>query len=237
MNAFARTHQGLKRRHNEDRYLIVEPGPGAVLLAVADGMGGEAGGELAAAMAVDHLAAGSWKSGPDPAALAGRFRQACDLIRARALSDPGLTGMGTTLTAIWCAGSRAAWAHVGDSRLYLWRDGKLILVTRDHTAVAAMVEQGTLSPAEAARHPARNVLLDCVGSGGCAPDSGVLDVRDGDLILLTTDGLHDHVPPAKLPEILETDDPLEDKLTALVQAALDAGGPDNITAVGLAISF
>ncbi len=233
MNAVARTHQGLKRRHNEDRHLIVELGPEAALLAVADGMGGEAAGDLAATMAVEHLASGSWKGEPDPAALVSRFRAACDLIYARARTDPKTTGMGTTLTAVWRLGGRAAWAHVGDSRLYLWREGQLDRVTRDHTAVEAMVEQGTLSPAEAAFHPARNMLLDCVGCGGCSPDSGHLMIRPGDLILLTTDGLHDHVPEGSVAEVLGRDDTLHHKLSALIQAALTAGGPDNITVVGL----
>jgi serine/threonine protein phosphatase PrpC len=233
MNAVARTHQGFKRRHNEDRHLIVGLGPDGALLAVADGMGGEAAGDLAATMAIDHLASGKWSQEPDPAVLVGRFRAACDLIYARAQAAPSLIGMGTTLTAVWLAAERAAWAHVGDSRLYLWREGRLDRVTRDHTAVAAMVEQGTLSPAEAARHPARNMLLDCVGCGGCSPDSGVLTIRPGDLILLTTDGLHDHVPEGTVTDVLGRDDTLDQKLSALIKSALDAGGPDNVTVVGL----
>ncbi|MBU0515901.1 MAG: protein phosphatase 2C domain-containing protein [Proteobacteria bacterium] len=233
MNAAARTHQGLRRRHNEDRHLIREIGPGEVLLAVADGMGGEASGEVAAQMAVDHLAGRSAEENWDEAALVAEFRRACGDIHARAQADPAREGMGTTLTAAYVRGNRVVWAHVVDSRLYLWRDGRLDQITRDHTAAAVMVEQGTLSQAEAQAHPARNMLFDCVGCGSCSPDSGAFETRPGDLILLTSDGLHDAVPRDMVTDILRRPSGLGDRLSALIEAALDAGGRDNITAVGL----
>jgi protein phosphatase len=236
MIALARSHQGLKRRHNEDRHLIIDLGQDAALLAVADGMGGEAAGDLAATMAVDYLAERSWNGEPDPAILDSCFRTACSRIHAHALANPETAGMGTTLTAIWYRAGRGAWAHVGDSRLYLWRDRKLIRITQDHTAVEAMVQRGALTSDEAASHPARNMLLDCVGCGACSPDSGTFEIRPHDLILLTTDGLHDQVPAETMTQVLGRTDELDNRLSALVKAALEAGGPDNITVVGLELS-
>jgi len=233
VNTAARTHQGLKRRHNEDRHLIQEIGPAEVLLAVADGMGGEASGEVAAQMAVDHLAARSAAVPWDESALVAEFRRVCADIHARAQAEPAREGMGTTLTAAYVQGNRVAWAHVGDSRLYLWRDGRLDQITRDHTAATVMVEQGTLSQAEARAHPARNMLFDCVGCGSCSPDSGAFEARPGDLVLLTSDGLHDAVPREAVMDVLRRPDELGDRLSALIEAALDAGGRDNITAVAL----
>jgi len=233
VNTAARTHQGFKRRHNEDRHLIQEIGADEVLLAVADGMGGEAAGEVAAQMAVDHLAERTGAVTWDESALVAEFRRVCGDIQARAQAEPAREGMGTTLTAAYIHGDRVAWAHVGDSRLYLWRDGRLDQITRDHTAATVMVEQGTLSQAEAQAHPARNMLFDCVGCGSCSPDSGAFESRPGDLILLTSDGLHDAVPRAVVMDILGRTDELDDRLAALIQAALDAGGRDNITAVAL----
>lgn len=236
MKAWAITHPGFKRLDNQDRYLIREYAGGGMLLAVADGMGGEAAGDLAAQMAVEGL------RGLDPgrpvteAGLTQLFRAACRKILCKAEANPGLEGMGTTLTAAFVAERRAVWAHVGDSRLYLWRRGELSQISRDHTAAAFMAEEGMLDREQARSHPARHMLLDCVGCGDCEPDSGTLGLRPGDRLLLATDGLHDRVPARTIAAVLgDPQGGLEQRLEALVQEALRAGGRDNITVVGLQI--
>jgi len=234
MQAWAITHQGFKRPDNQDRHLIRELAGHGLLLAVADGMGGQAGGGQAAQMAVEAL------QGLEPAQAASEtglrqlFTTACRQILCKAEANPALEGMGTTLTAVHARADRATWAHVGDSRLYLWREGSLRQISQDHNAAAFLVAEGLLEPEQAGRHPSRHMLLDCLGCGDCAPDTGSLDLRPQDLLLLTTDGLHDAVPGPEMSAVLAAPGRgLRPKLKALLQKALDAGGRDNITALGL----
>jgi protein phosphatase len=232
----AQTHQGLKRPSNQDRCLLLELTDGRVLGAVADGMGGMAGGEVAAQMAVDLLAQSMNPPPGDHQALGELFSRICQQVREKALAQPELEGMGTTLTAVLAGPQRVDWAHVGDSRLYRWRQKHLEQITRDHTAAAFMVEEGMIGAEEASSHPARHILFDCVGCGDCAPDTGWFQAGPGELLLLTSDGLHDKVTPAEIGRVLASDKDLPERMEDLVELALAAGGSDNITVVGLELS-
>jgi len=234
MKVWALTHTGYRRPQNQDRYLVKDRADGSVLAAVADGMGGQAAGDLAAQIAVNHLAAATEAALGNPAGLAEAFGEACARIYRKAQSEPRLEGMGTTLTAAVVARQSVQWAHVGDSRLYLFtRDGNLDRITTDHTVVSSLVEEGLLSAEEALRHPARHVLLDCLGCGQCQPDAGSFPVQGGDQLLLTTDGLHSQVSQASLARVLSRDGSLQEKVETLLRLALEAGGEDNITVIGL----
>lgn len=234
MRFFAQTHQGLKRPTNQDRHLLLELPGGRVLAAVADGMGGIAGGEVAAQMAVDLLAGAMDPPPQDHHALGELFASICRRVYQKAQSMPELEGMGTTLTAVLASPDRVDWAHVGDSRLYRWHRDRLTQVTRDDTAAAFMVEEGIIGAEEAGSHPSRHMLFDCVGCGDCTPETGWFPPEAGELLLLTSDGLHDKVAPGEMERVLASGKGLRGLLHDLVDLALAAGGGDNITVVSLA---
>ena len=236
MEYLALTQRGRRRSSNQDRHLVLELPGGRVLAAVADGMGGMAGGEVAAQMAVDLLARAAQSAPRDHRALAGVFARICRQVHQRAQAEPGLEGMGTTLTAVLADPARVDWAHVGDSRLYRWGRAGLEQVTCDHSAAAFMVEEGMLSPEQARRHPARHLLFDCLGCGDCEPDSGWFRPGPGELLLLTSDGLHGRVDPQEMERALAREGELPRRLQGLLALARQAGGGDDITLVGLDLS-
>jgi PPM family protein phosphatase len=219
----ARTDVGRVREGNEDGFVASEP-----LFAVADGMGGHQGGEVASKVALETLQ----KAADGTADLAQVVQEANRAVFARASQDPALLGMGTTLTAVLVEDHRLHLAHVGDSRMYLARDGRLERITRDHTVVEGMVEQGRLTPEEAAIHPQRSILTRALGvEDDIQVDETDLDVRPGDRVLLCSDGLTGMVDEDEILRLLgEHQDP-QAATDALVDAANRAGGQDNITAV------
>jgi len=236
MKTYALTHRGLVRRENQDRFLVKEF-PGAVLVALADGMGGHAGGEIAAQTAVDALEGFDPESSECLDALMEKIRAADLAVKKVAMEDSSLKSMGTTLTAAFVRDLTAHWVHVGDSRLYLLRQGHFIQITDDHTLPGFLLKEGEISREEARVHPLRNALLSCIGCGKLEGEGGTLDLEAGDLLLLSSDGLHDGVPEEAIADILNSKHRIEEKLDALVDAALSAGGRDNITVVGVQMSF
>ncbi len=229
MEALAKTHQGLVRESHQDRFLINKNLAGGVLMAVADGMGGEAGGEIASALAIEALKAFDPTQGGVDAAFRSVFLAAHEEIEKRIEKERSLRGMGTTLTAVYVKDGEASFAHVGDSRLYLWRDGKLLQKTSDHTIPGMLVEMGRISPEEGRLHHMRNALQKCLGCKGHKPDTGMFELKAGDMILVCSDGLHGEVPHEVLEAVMTRGGELHRLLEALIQAALDAGGSDNIT--------
>jgi protein phosphatase len=244
VRAFARSDAG-KRRSNGDAVLADEA---FGLCAVADGMGGQAGGAEASQMAMEALAR-AVASIPDGAfvldpSLDNRQRLLAWLgqtvtaisaaIHARAEREPPLRGMGTTLEVALVRGRSVLLAHVGDSRTYVLRDGTLYLLTDDHTMGRMMVARGTATPEEAAVHPQRNVLTRALG---VYPDEqadvAFYDLAPGDVLLLCTDGVHEVVPHAILQAALEADP--ASAADAIVHAALAAGARDNAMAAVLAV--
>jgi PPM family protein phosphatase len=233
LSSFAGTDVGRARSGNEDSYFC-----GRTVFAVADGLGGHQGGEVASATAVEPLAALDGRELAKPAeaaeALAAAIREANAAIIDRAAGDPGLWGMGTTVTAAALAGDRhLQLAHVGDSRAYLLRDGSLEQLTTDHTVVGELVRRGRLTPDQAAIHPERSILTRAVGLDPTlqvdAPDP--LELHPGDQILLCSDGLTEAVPDPTITQLLSADTDGDTTCRSLIDAANQAGGPDNITVI------
>ena len=225
------THQGLKRANNQDRYLVRDYGPEAALLAVADGMGGEAAGDQAAQIAIDSLIRFQSEEADPLLQLLGLFKQASENIEAQVRQNFQLSGMGTTLTTVFLRRGRAYYAHVGDSRLYLFRAGKLERVTWDHTLPDTLLKEGNITTEEARNHPAQNLLLQCIGCGRFKASTGILELEKNDILLISSDGLHHEVPEEEIAARLTGAEDLAEALKKLIQAALDAGGRDNITIV------
>ena len=220
--------RGLLRDGNEDS---VYAGPR--LLAVADGMGGHAAGEVASAVAIASLA--PLDEDAPGADLLDALRDAAESANARLRemvdADGALDGMGTTLTAMLWAGNRFGVLHVGDSRAYLLRGGQLAQITHDHTLVQTLVDEHRISPDEANHHPQRSLLTRALdGREGVDPDLSVREARAGDRYLLCTDGLSGVVSLQTMLETLQTEE-REAAARRLVELALRGGGPDNITVI------
>ncbi len=225
------SHMGNVRKRNEDRFLIRDLSNETLLLAVADGMGGEARGDLASSMVVKKLreTAAPVK---DPAGLfVGEITGLDRALSAMGEEDPGLEGMGTTLTGCLVERGTAHWFHVGDSRLHLLREGVLTQVTEDQNMVQFLIDEKQITRQEARTHPARHFLDQCVGCGHCEPQTGSFSLVEGDILLLSSDGLHEDLSPKALTALLCSDSHIEVKAGALIQGALRGGGNDNITVV------
>lgn len=223
------TDTGCLRETNEDSVGVFAE-PHQVLAVVADGMGGHQAGEVASALAVDVIRRRCEDAGADPGKmLCDAFHHAGRAI-ADAARDRALDGMGTTCTALFVRGGQAWAAHVGDSRLYLWRGGSLFRLTEDHSAVMELVRAGTLTPGQARHHEGRNVILRALGRHSPAVDSWKepMAVRDGDCFLLCTDGLHDLVDDGELAvEVAQTG--AEAACRRLIALARSRGGFDNMS--------
>ncbi len=225
----ARSDVGLLREINEDSGYA-----GPRLLVIADGVGGHAAGEVASSVAVGVLSGLDEDSpgGDLLEELADAIHTANQHLRDMVQGDPELAGMGTTVTALLRAGGRFGLVHVGDSRGYLLRNGELQRITKDHTFVQSLVEEGRLTPEEAAHHPQKNVITNALdGREDIELDLSVRETRPGDRYLLCSDGLTDVVSEETLQESLATTATPDDAVELLVELALKGGGPDNITAI------
>jgi protein phosphatase len=230
---------GCQRRNNEDRFSYWEPGSEKTfrhkgrLAIVADGMGGQEGGQDASRIAVEAIqkAYSETPDGDPRALLQAAFQSAHQSIQKYAAEHPWLTGMGTTATAIALVGRELYYSHVGDSRLYLARQGSLSRITRDQSYVGRLVEQGIISPEEAGSHPQRNVLTAALGAGAeIVPESSELPIglESGDVLVLCTDGLWGLVKEEEILNIVTGRAPAE-ACRQRVELARERGGPDNIT--------
>lgn len=221
------TDIGRVRERNEDAVLVIPP-----LFAVADGMGGHRGGEVASHVALDRL---EELESDGKGSLADRVRQANQAVWDRAAGDDHLTGMGTTLTAIRLDGDTAILAHVGDSRAYLLRDEELRQLTTDHTLVERMLRSGEITEEEADVHPHKNVLTRALGTDQEVDvDEASIALLDGDRLLLCSDGLTGMVTEDQIQAILQASPDPQNAAERLVRAANRAGGVDNISVVVLA---
>lgn len=224
----ARSDIGLVRQGNEDSGYA-----GGHMLVVADGMGGHAAGELASATAVATFAELDREPPGDQVltALADAVDQAHDELSRVISASPDFAGMGTTVTALSWEGDRVALAHVGDSRAYLLRDGELSQLTKDHTFVQTLVDAGRITQEEAAVHEKRNLLIKALdGVHHVEPDLSMREVKAGDRFLLCSDGLSGVLTPAEIRDLLTSGDPTG-SVTSLVERAIEAGAPDNVTCV------
>jgi protein phosphatase len=221
------TDIGRVRTNNEDSAYA-----GRFLAAVADGIGGLPAGELASDLAIQALGPLEHYAGDDPVTV---LRDAVEAANQRIIDiaddDPATEGMGTTVTALLLTPSGLGLAHVGDSRAYQWRAGRLTQVTKDDTFVQSLVDEGVLTPAAARMHPRRSLVTQAVQGHDFVATYRLLAVQPGDRFMLCSDGLSDVVADDVLAELLgQHADPAE-AAQALVGAALAAGGPDNITVV------
>ncbi|MEU3463386.1 PP2C family serine/threonine-protein phosphatase [Streptomyces sp. NPDC006733] len=225
----AGSHKGMIREGNEDSGYA-----GPRLLAIADGMGGQAAGEVASSEVISTIVTlDDDIPGSDIlTSLGTAVRRANDQLRVMVEEDPQLEGMGTTLTALLWTGQRLGLVHVGDSRAYLLRDGLLTQITQDHTWVQRLVDEGRITEEEATTHPQRSLLMRALGSGEhVEPDLSIREVRVGDRYLICSDGLSGVVSHQTLEDTLAGYQAPNETVQELIQLALRGGGPDNITCI------
>jgi len=231
--AYAKSDIGLIRQTNEDSYACIPPN----LFIVADGMGGHVAGEIASKMAVtavsEYISKNIGGNVNPEIALEQAIIMANDLILQLSQSRDDCAGMGTTVSAVYIASDNVFWGHVGDSRIYLFRDNELSQITNDHSLVWELVQSGNITKAEAHTHPQRNMLTRAVGtSKDIQIDTGVFIWKKGDVILLCTDGLTNMLSEKEISQIVIAGAG-DSKITieTLVESANKAGGSDNITAI------
>ncbi|MFF1447664.1 Stp1/IreP family PP2C-type Ser/Thr phosphatase [Streptomyces sp. NPDC058274] len=225
----AGSHKGMIREGNEDSGYA-----GPRLLAIADGMGGQAAGEVASSEVISTIVAlDDDVPGSDIlTSLGTAVQRANDQLRMMVEEDPQLEGMGTTLTALLWTGQRLGLVHVGDSRAYLLRDGVLTQITQDHTWVQRLVDEGRITEEEATTHPQRSLLMRALGSGDhVEPDLSIREVRAGDRYLICSDGLSGVVSHQTMEDTLASYQGPQETVQELIQLALRGGGPDNITVI------
>jgi protein phosphatase len=222
------TDTGRKRRRNEDAYVVEPP-----LFAIADGMGGAQAGELASSLAAGAVREDEAAAGSGERRVAELIQEANRRVYERSSRDAAASGMGTTMTVAFVGDANVAFGHVGDSRAYLIRDGKLEQLTEDHSLVAELIRSGKLSPEEAETHPQRSVITRALGTD---PDVDVdtfsIETAPGDLFMLCSDGLTSMVEDDVILQTIEKNrDNLQTAAKALIRAANKGGGEDNITVV------
>jgi len=247
IKSWARTDIGRKRKHNEDSFLQDDA---LGLYIVADGMGGHAAGEVASAQAVKSIREALLEGKPVLEAFRGTptiearehvaqlmekaVHKACADIHAIASSDTNKRGMGTTVVALLCIGKKAVIGHVGDSRVYLFRNGRAHQLTEDHTIIQEQLKRGLITREQIATAENKNVITRAVGiQPSVAVDTLVTDLIPGDLYLLCSDGLHGYLADDELPALFS-----QEKATLaehLVDLANQRGGKDNITAVAVSV--
>ncbi|HEX3679823.1 MAG TPA: PP2C family serine/threonine-protein phosphatase, partial [Galbitalea sp.] len=225
------SHVGKIRANNQDSGYA-----GSYLFVVADGMGGHAGGDVASAIAVRRISEVDQKytSAHDAAfALQSALIAANSLLAETVFEHNELTGMGTTVSGLIRVDNQIAMAHIGDSRIYRFRGGKLEQISTDHTFVQRLVDSGRITPEEAAVHPRRSVLMRVLGDVDAAPeiDTNVFDTAPGDRWLICSDGLSSYVTDDKMEHVLATVASAQEAATRLIKESLDQGAPDNVTVV------
>jgi serine/threonine protein phosphatase PrpC len=224
----ALSHSGRKRRHNEDSYVVQPP-----LFAVADGMGGAKAGEVASSLAAAAVQEVENEDVSGEARVAALIEEANRRVFRRASEDRDASGMGTTMTVALVEDDHVAIGHVGDSRAYLIRGGRLEQLTDDHSLVAELVRSGKLTPEEAESHPQRSVITRALGTEADVDvDTFSVEAAAGDVFLLCSDGLTTMVDDRTILDAVERHRPnLKDTAKALINAANRGGGEDNITVV------
>ncbi|MDO4921963.1 MAG: Stp1/IreP family PP2C-type Ser/Thr phosphatase [Phascolarctobacterium sp.] len=234
MRVVSKTHVGLVRENNEDTLLVREP----YLFAVADGMGGYAAGEIASRSTIKAFEAATYSLRHEQEeqnvikVLQEAFAKANAHVYKMAVSNDKYKGMGTTMTALYLPGNGEAYCcHIGDSRLYLYRNGQLRQVTRDHTFVADLQEQGKITREEAFVHPQRHILLQAMGvDEEIQSDCLHFSVEPSDRLLLCSDGLSDMLRDREIADIIGTED-LQQAADKLLEQSLDNGGRDNVSLI------
>jgi serine/threonine protein phosphatase PrpC len=233
MKVSSLTDKGLVYPINQDAVAINELGNGSLLVAVADGLNGQPAGDRAAAVAQQCVVDFTLDSSPVQNQLVQLFHVCDNKIMQTAAANPAWQGMAATLTAALIETGSVYWAHVGDCRLYLCRQQKLAQITQDDTLAAFLLAQGKLTQEQARQDSSRHGLFECLGRGDLQVKSGSFSARHDDLLLLSSDGLHNEIPEELMRSVLLSVLDLDDKLEQLVRLAKEAGGSDNITVIGV----
>jgi len=229
----AHTDVGLRRRGNEDRFAVV---PELGLCLVADGMGGHSAGQVASALAADSVVASLRETAGGPSSLTEKLRRALEdanrAIYAAARQKSEYAGMGTTVVALLAVDDRASLAHVGDSRAYRVRNRRIRQLTDDHSIVGELLRRHEISADDAREHPHRHVLTRALGvRGHVQPDLAELTPEPGDVFVLCSDGLTNHVEDHEIAKLALESPDLDECCEALVELANRRGGEDNTTVV------
>jgi protein phosphatase len=226
-----RTDTGRQRRGNEDSSFARAP-----LFVVADGMGGAQAGEVASQIAVSKFEDGLPDGGTPEERLAAVVQEANREIYERSRTEDERAGMGTTVTAAYLDEAGVAIAHVGDSRAYMFREGELVRLTQDHSLVDELVRRGKLTEEQALEHPQRSIITRALGPEPFVEvDTWTYPVRQGDVLLLCSDGLTSMLSEARISEILRAASSLRAAAEQLIDGANEAGGRDNITVVAFRV--
>lgn len=226
------SHNGICRSCNEDRFLIKKLSDGTVLMAVADGLGGSGAGGRGAEMTIAKLSSIDRIAKNQESHILVQFAHTLDrLISRESSKSESLEGMGTTLVCGVYRAGQFFWVHIGDSRIYLVRNGISTRLTEDQKLSRFLVDEGELTSEQVDDHYSRHVMDQFIGCGYCEPENGQVRIDSGDRIMLCSDGLHDQVPKAVLETILINEKDMENAGKMMIKAALDAGGLDNITVV------
>lgn len=231
MDVFGDSTIGLVRKRNEDRFIIRSLEDGTCLLAVADGMGGEAAGDVAAQILVDALSAIPFNSDVAYAGLSNALYNASQKIQEITTLDPSLFGMGTTATAAVVSENKIYYSHVGDSRLYHYRSGHLSRLTEDHTLLQSLITGGVITASESKKHPLRHILEQCIGCDEFHIETGTLHLGAGDVLLLCSDGLTNEIDDHEIEIVLGLNKSAEMISKELIAKAIESGAKDNVTVV------
>ncbi len=237
MNIVGFSDKGMVRDSNQDAFMIHQFDDGSAFAVVCDGMGGANGGNVASRLAVEHFSAAlktGYREGPSEGSVKNLLQTAVNAANIRVFDksreSAELLGMGTTVVAVLVIGSTAYFMHAGDSRGYILDGEELIQITRDHSIVQSMIENGKISPEEARFHPRKNVITRALGvDESVNPEFNVYDLNENSKVLLCTDGLTNYTDTDFIKEALMSGE--ENKAKALVDGANNNGGGDNITAV------
>lgn len=231
MKAYGATHVGRVRAVNQDAYYLPEAGESFAV--VADGMGGHKAGEVASAMAVSEFT--RWlRCAPVPTEETVNYavHEANRIIHRTAQRETDKSNMGTTLVSVWVDDEQVIECNVGDSRAYLLRGGSLTQISRDHSLVGELVEEGKITKQEAMHHPHKNYITRAVGTSSMVqPEIRTLDRKSGDVWLLCSDGMSNYIEDGEIERILCEQADREKCVRQLIDLALERGGADNITVV------
>ena len=234
MEYFAQTDIGKMRSKNQDQAVISVNSKDQVLAIVCDGMGGHKAGEIASRVMADHIVSNfriypSFSSGEEIEQwILETIFQANEIILKMAQTSENLEGMGTTVVLAVIDEDEAYICHVGDSRAYVLKDGKLKQITKDHSLVNALIDQGAITEEEAKHHSQKNVLLQAIGATlGIKPSMQRVDIKD-QLLLLCSDGLYNSLDDKEIATILNSEEKITDKVSQLIDNANQSGGLDNI---------
>ncbi|MCF6246305.1 MAG: Stp1/IreP family PP2C-type Ser/Thr phosphatase [Desulfobacula sp.] len=229
IDVWGESHTGHRRKQNEDRYLIKKSSE-CITLAVADGVGGSPGGDMAAQTAIDVFQEYSFSKEALEKDLDTVLKIAEKQIHRKIDDNPDLDNMGTTLTAAVLYMNKVFWIHIGDSRMYLLHKKKIRKITTDHTFIQDLIDDGTLTLDQAKKHPLKNMLDQCLGCDKVQPDTGIFEVEKNDRLLLCSDGLTAHLSDLQIESILKTNS-AKTACQNLISLALKMGGTDNVTVI------